>query len=210
MTPSQRVHLHRLVKSADPGFTCRGSTAPNTVVRPAIRAVLDRLEPAPAAVINRLGDVLVCTDAYRSVMEPTGLLDGGLPASFARYVFTDPRARTVYPDWDHVADKAVATLKQGPYRADPETSVLVDELTVTVGAEFTDRLERIPGLPEANGTRRLDHPEAGPLRLAFEVLDLSADDDQRLLVHLPADPATAAALDRLVGRSPGGLRALPG
>lgn len=210
MTPSQRVHLHRLVKSADPGFTCRGTTAPNPVVRPGVRAVLDQLEPAPAAVVNRLGDVLACTDGYRRVMGPTGLLDGGLPASVVRHVFTDPRARTVYPDWDHVADKTVATLKQGPYLADPETAALVAELTVTAGAAFTDRLGRIPGLPEANGTRRLHHPEAGRLRLAFEVLELSADDDQRLLVHLPADPATAAALDRLVGRRPGGLRAVSG
>ncbi|MEH1124931.1 MmyB family transcriptional regulator [Micromonospora sp. CPCC 206061] len=44
---------------------------------------------------------------------------------------------------------------------------------------------------------RLAHPEAGMLRLAYEILDLAADDDQRLIVHLPADPATSAALDRL-------------
>jgi hypothetical protein len=33
--------------------------------------------------------------------------------------------------------------------------------------------------------------------LSYETLELPADDDQRLIVHLPADPATAAALDRL-------------
>ncbi|WP_459547642.1 MmyB family transcriptional regulator [Nocardia sp. X0981] len=56
----------------------------------------------------------------------------------------------------------------------------------------------------------MTHPQAGPLRSAFETLDLSADDDQRLLVYLPADPATSTALDRLAGRGPGGLRAVPG
>jgi hypothetical protein len=46
------------------------------------------------------------------------------------------------------------------------------------------------------------HPEAGELRLAYETLDLSADDDQRLVVHLPADAATSAALDGLDRRQP--------
>ena len=59
------------------------------------------------------------------------------------------------------------------------------------------------------GTGRVTVPlaEAG---VQVTGLDLSADDDQHLLVHLPADPATAAALDRLTGRRPGGLRAVSG
>lgn len=44
----------------------------------------------------------------------------------------------------------------------------------------------MPGLPKASGILRLAHPEAGELRLAYETLELSADDDQRLTVHLPA------------------------
>lgn len=68
----------------------------------------------------------------------------------------------------------------------------------------------MPGLPDGNGVTRMDHPDAGPLRLACERLGLSADDDQHLLVRLPAGPATAAALGRLTGRRPGGLRAVSG
>ncbi|MGW7692928.1 MmyB family transcriptional regulator [Streptomyces asiaticus] len=36
---------------------------------------------------------------------------GGGPPSLVRYVFTDPRARIAYPDWDRVADDQVAALK---------------------------------------------------------------------------------------------------
>ena len=46
------------------------------------------------------------------------------------------------------------------------------------------------------------------LRLAYETLDLA--DDQRMIVYLPADHATSAALDRLTGRQPGALRAVTG
>ncbi len=210
MTPTQRVHLHRLAKGAEPGFSCNGTPQPNRTVRPAIQALLDQLEPAPAAVLNRLGEVLACTDGYRRLVGPSGQLDAGLPANFPRYLFTDPRARQTYPDWEHKADKTVATLKQGPYRSNPMVQALIDELTLTAGREFADRMESIAGFPDSFGITRMNHPEAGSLRLAYERLELSADDDQHILVDLPADEATAAALDTLIGRRPGGLRAVSG
>lgn len=207
LTPSERIHLHRLTKAADGGFTCMGGASPNRTVRPTVQALLERLEPTPAVLLNRLGELLAWTEAYERLAGPVGLLDGN-PPSLVRFVFTDHRARTAYPDWDRVADEQVAAIKQGPFRADPHVAVLADELTVIAGSDFAGRVERIPGLPESRGIERLVHPEAGELRLAYETLELPADDDQRLMVHLPADDATSAALDRLAGRRPGRLRAL--
>jgi hypothetical protein len=143
-------------------------------------------------------------------MAATGLLADGQTANLALYVFADPRTRTVYPDWDHVADEQVAALKQGPFRVDPHIAALVDELTVIVGEEFTRRVETVPSLAAATGITRMAHPDAGNLRLAYETLDLSADDNQQLIVYLPADESTAHALDALAGRRPGGLRAVSG
>ncbi|MER7278533.1 helix-turn-helix transcriptional regulator [Dactylosporangium sp. NPDC000244] len=210
LTPSERVHLHRLTKAADPGFTCRGPRAtPPVTVRPAVRALLDRLDPAPAAILNRLGDLVARTAAFELLARPLGLLDAA-PPNLTRFVLTDPRARAAFPDWEHVADEQVAALKHGPFRADPAVAALADELTVVAGDAFTTRVGAIPGLPRASGILRLAHPSAGPLRLAFETLDLPADDDQRLLVYLPADPATEAAVDRLVTAPQPGLRLVPG
>ncbi|WP_067687598.1 helix-turn-helix domain-containing protein [Nocardia jejuensis] len=210
MTPSERVHLHRLAKSQSPGFACNGSVQPIRVVRPAIAAILEQLEPAPAAVINRVSEVLACTDGYRRLMGPAGLFDHGLPANYARYIFTEPRAREMHADWEHTADKVVATLKLGPFRSDPAVVALIDELTLVAGEEFSGRIARIPGIPPATGVDRLVHPEAGVLRLAHESLELSAEDDQRLIIQLPADDASATALDALIGRTPGSLRAVAG
>lgn len=209
LTSAERVHLYRLTK-ADTGFNCMGRNRPDPEIRAAVRALLEQLEPAAAVVVDRLTRVLACTGGYRRLMEPTGALDGEHFANLAHFAFTDPRAREIYPDWDHQADQLVATLKQGPFRADPEIAELADQLTVTAGAAFTDRVATVPNLPAATGVTRMAHPAAGPLRLAFETLDLSADDDQRLIVHLPADPATAEALDRLTGHRPGNLRAVAG
>ncbi len=209
LSTNERVHLYRLTK-ADTGFSCTGPGAPAREIRPTVRALLDQLESAAAVVVDSRTEVLACTTGYRRLMEPTGALDSGHGANLARFTFTDPRARTVYPDWDHQADHIVATLKQGPFRADPHIAALADQLTVAAGASFTERLATVPNLPAPTGITRLAHPEAGPLRLAYETLTLSADDDQQLIVHLPADPATAEALDGLAGRHHGGLRAVSG
>ncbi|MFK0171026.1 helix-turn-helix domain-containing protein [Streptomyces sp. NPDC090306] len=207
LTPSERVHLHRLAKGADPGFSCQGGAGPNRAVRQTVRALLEQLEPAPAVVLNRLSEILACTDGYRRLAEPLGLLDGVRP-SLARFVFTNPRARAVYPDWDAVADEQVAALKQGPGSTDAHVGALMAELTVFCGESFAGRLVTVPGLPRPNGVVRMVHPEAGEVRLAYETLGLPADDDQQVVVHLPADHASAAALDLLAGRRPGALRAV--
>ncbi|MET7622439.1 helix-turn-helix transcriptional regulator [Streptomyces sp. NPDC005408] len=207
LSASERIHVHRLTKAADRGFTCMGGASPNRTVRPTVQALLDRLEPAPALLINRASEILAWTQAYERLARPIGLLDGS-PPNLARFVFTDERARAAYPDWARVADQQVAALKQGPFRTDPHVGALADELALTAGAAFAERVESVPGLPESSGIVRLVHPEAGELRLAYETLELPADDDQRLLVHLPADNVTSAALDRLTGRTPGGLRAV--
>jgi transcriptional regulator with XRE-family HTH domain len=206
LTPAERIHLHRLAKGADGSFTCMGA-AVSRDVRPTVRALLDGLEPLPAVLVNRVGELLAWTRGYELLTGPLGLLDD-TPPNLVRFVLTDDRARTAYPDWERVADEQVAALKQGPFRADPHIAALADELTVTAGAAFTDRVETLPGLPRANGVLRVTHPEAGELRLSYETLDLPADDDQRLLVHLPGDAATSTALDALAGRRPGALRAV--
>ncbi|MEV4279069.1 helix-turn-helix transcriptional regulator [Actinoplanes xinjiangensis] len=197
LSPAERAHLLRLTKASDPGYNCLGgNTRPARTVRPTVRAVIERLEPSPAVLLNRLGDVLAHTTAYGRLMGPIGLLDAPQP-NVARFVLTDERARSAYPDWEKIADEEVAALKQGPFRADPHIAALADDLTITAGEVFSRRVETVPGLPCASGVLRLAHPLAGPLRLAYEVLELPAGDDQRLVVLLPADTVTAAALARL-------------
>ncbi|WP_052851872.1 helix-turn-helix domain-containing protein [Streptomyces avicenniae] len=204
----ERVHLYRLTKAAD-GFRCSsGPIEPVRTVRPTVAALLARLEPTPAVLLNQLSEILAYTGGYERLARPLGLLDGD-PPSLARFLFTDARARSVYPDWEHVADEQVAALKEGPFRHDAHMAALADELTVAAGDEFARRADSVPGLPRRSGVTRLAHPGAGELRLAYETLELTTE-DQRILVHLPADEATAAALARLDAPGPRTLRAVTG
>jgi transcription regulator MmyB-like protein len=211
LSAGEWVHLLLLAKAAggDGQLLCPAAQAPVRSVRPTVLALLDRLEPAPALVVNRLREVLANTGGYARLAGPLGLLDAQ-PPSLLRFVFTDARARAAYPEWDRIADQQVANLKIESYRADPHVAQLTEELTITAGAPFTDRLQAPPTLPNASGIERLVHPAVGELRLAYETLELPEADDQRLVVYLPADHATTAALDQLTGRQPGALRAVTG
>jgi transcriptional regulator with XRE-family HTH domain len=199
----ERFHLLLLSKQATgAALLCPVAEPPARSVRPTVRAVLDRLEPTPALVVNRLGDVLAHTTAYARLVGPVGLLDTE-PPNLTWFVFADPRARSAYPDWDRVADERIAHLKIEPC---PRRAAFVEDLTIAAGAAVTDRLDTSAGLPQRTGVERLVHPEVGELRLAYETLELSDADDQRLIVYLPADSGTSAALDRLTGHSAGDHR----
>lgn len=199
--PEERGHLKSLAKLAT-GGQCTVQAADNREVRPTVRKVLEQLEPGAAFVTNRLGDVLAHTSGFALVAGPTGLLDSPRP-NLTRYVFTDPRARTVLVDWDAVADQCAADLWLGPQE---RATALAEELSAAVGEEFTSRAQphRLP----RRGAQRWRHPEAGELRLVPEVLELPVADSQQLVVLVPADEATASALDQLRLRSAGALRAV--
>ncbi|GGR86193.1 transcriptional regulator [Micromonospora fulviviridis] len=200
----EREHLRYLAKitgGACPGH--RPPAPPNREVRPTVRETLRLLEPGVAFVTNRLGDVLAYTGGFELVMSGIGLLDADVP-NLTRYVFTDSRARTVFPDWDQVADEQAFDLRLGPSAETSEWFTV--QLAPVAGQEFTRRLRQ--HLPPPQVPLRLGHPVVGELRWHREKLELSSTDAQELVVLLPADEATAQAVERLRHRRHGALRAV--
>jgi transcriptional regulator with XRE-family HTH domain len=206
LAEEDRMHLGKLAMISQSGELCPSRVPTARSVRPNVRAVLDSLEPTPALVLNHLTDVLTWTDAYAAIAGPIGILDDPQP-NLIRFTVTDARARTALPDWDRVAMEQVANLRAARL-GDPDVEVLVSELRDRGGAEFADRWDARPVERKGSGMKRLLHPEVGELRLSFETMQLADADDQRLVVYLPADAATAACLDQLSGRRPGSLRSV--
>jgi len=200
LDPADREHLRYLAKISS--GTCLGAlTQPRDDVRPTVLRLLDQLEPAAAMVTNRTGDVLASTTGFDLLARASGLLDGDRP-NLTTYVFTDPRARDAFPDWDLVVDECVHNLWLGP--SAERSAAFRAELEALVGDELTQRLRRHVVPPRR--PLRWVHPTVGELRLDREVLELPADDAQQVVVLLPADDATADALDRLRRTSSGTLR----
>ena len=205
LSPADIDHLQQLaVISNGTELLCQRSRSVPRTVRPTVQLVLDNLNPSPAVDLNHLNDVLAWNDAYEQVVRPLGMLDDPQP-NVLLFVFGDPRARQAYADWDVIAEDLVASLhdaRRGPGEANDLADYLTEEYP-----EFASRWERKPVGSRRTGTTGLRHPDVGDMWLAFETMQL-ADESQRVLVYLPADADSAAALDRLVGRRPGGLHAV--
>jgi transcriptional regulator with XRE-family HTH domain len=199
---AEREHLRYLAKIS--GGACAGRpqpSPPGRTVRPTVRRTLELLEPGVAMVTNRLGDVLAHTSGFAAVMRASGLLDAEEP-NLTRYTFTDRRARSFFPDWEHVADEQAFDLWLGPTAETAEW--FTAELAPVAGTEFTRRLSR--HVPPPRVPHRIDHPAAGELVWLRETLRLPSTDAQEIVVYLPADAATARAVERLLGA--GTLRAV--
>jgi transcriptional regulator with XRE-family HTH domain len=181
---AEREHVRHLTKIT--GGKCVGARAqPGREVRPGVRRLLAGLEPGIAVVGNRLGD--------------------GPRPNLTRYVFTDPRAREVFPDWDRVADEQVFALSCSP--VDHAAADLRAELTARAGTQFTGRLTR-SDLP-ARHPLHLDGAAGGRTSWDRETLELPPADAQQLTVYLPADPATEEAARNLLRPAGAPLRAVP-
>lgn len=198
-----RLHLHQLVALSQGRELVCGAGSPCAAepeLEPTLAALLDRLEPAPAYVVGRHGELLAWTDAFHALAAPTGMLDGESP-NIVRWTFADDRARRIVRDWDGFADEQVAWLHQNR-GGGPSADELAAALSERPG--FAQRWAPKPLGSGRPGTRDLIHPEEGLIGLRAQTL--AAADGVWLVVLLPADAAAEAALDRLAGRRPGALR----
>jgi transcriptional regulator with XRE-family HTH domain len=204
LSPSERAHLRYLTKITGGECTAHRRPAPAPRhVRASVLRTLCLLEPGIAVVANRLGDILAHTSAYESVMNGSGLLDAEAP-NLTRYVFTDPRARTFFADWDDVADEQAFDLWLAPSVENSEW--FSAELAPLAGPDLTRRLNR--HVVPQRGVLRVDHPAGPKLRLIRETLELPAE-AQQLTVFLPEDQQTAEAVEQLRHRPRhGALRAI--
>jgi hypothetical protein len=155
---------------------------------------------AAALVQNGRSDVLAANVLGRALYADvfnSGVSFGhdlpGRPPNQARYLFLDPRAGDLYPDWNAVAGTTVAMLRleAGRNPHDRALNELIGELTTRSGlfaALWAGHDVRI----HTTGTKRFHHPVAGDLSLQFETLHLPGDEGQTLFTFT-AEPGSASA-----------------
>lgn len=187
LTDDDRRHLKVLAAlAADPPAGATPS-APLTVVRPSIDALLARLSPSPAYVLNRVSDMIAAN--------PEGLaLFHGI-ASWAperrntiRYIFTHPGARALFVDWDATTRASVAQLRtmNAHCPTDPHLLNLVTELE-TADAIFRRLWTSHEVGPRRHTRKAFNHPDLGAVTFDFETLHLP-DDGLRISVYTSPSP----------------------
>jgi transcriptional regulator with XRE-family HTH domain len=193
LSDDERTYVATLSMAGSARELCPTATTMVERVAPNVQAIIDALEPMPAFLVGPASYVLAGNDAWRTLVEPLGILDDERP-NLAAWVFTEPRSRTVLSEWARVADEQVSQLRAASLRwgQDPAFAVLLERLGAE--PEFARRWSAHSITEFHRGMTLLRHPEVGELRLRFETLQLPNDGDQRLTTWHPADEASEAAL----------------
>ena len=140
----------------------------------------------PAYVRNGRMDILAANRLGQALFSPvlTSPARTRGPANAGRFLFLDPSAPQFYLDWERQAQDTVAILRSeaGRNPHDQALSGLVGELSTrseifrTWWAAHNVRFHR-------TGVKRFHHPVVGDLTLAYQALDLAADDGLRVSAY---------------------------
>jgi transcriptional regulator with XRE-family HTH domain len=195
---AEREHLYDLARQAGRGPRTARAVRRRTTseLRPSVRHLLDAMTGAPAYVRNGRLDVLGANHLGRAVFAPIFQNISGRP-NLARFIFLDARSRDFYRDWERLAEDVVALLRgeAGRHPFDRELTDLVGELS-TRSEEFSTGWAAHNVRLHRSGVKRLHHPLVGDLSLAYESLDLTADEGLRLNAYsAPPGSPDREALD---------------
>ncbi len=201
LNEDERQYLMALVAALTQTEMCPTVPPPSRLSSTTL-ALLERLHPMPGSVVEPWGEVLAWNTAYDRLMRPAGLFEAE-PPNLLRYTFLMAASRSLYRDWDAVAREQVRTLRAatGSCLVAGTLERVVGELSVK-SADFADLWATHEVGEKRRGTQRMAHPVGGEMELEFEVLILADPGERRLVTYMPADEASAAALEGLVGDDP--------
>ena len=169
-------------------------------VRASVQRILDATS-APTYVRNARFDILAanpaCFALYSGILSPDTL-----PLNLARFVFLDPRALSMYLDWDTIADDVVAALRgeAGRNPLDRSLSDLIGELT-TRSPDFGTRWARHNVRHHRTAVKRLHNPAIGEIEITGEALEIPGDGITLITYTAPADSHAQQQLDFLASWS---------
>ncbi|MEU1799537.1 helix-turn-helix transcriptional regulator [Streptomyces sp. NPDC019937] len=152
---------------------------PAHTVRPGVLHLLERWGDLPAFVVGPRRDVLAGT-APAARVNPAWSPGHNL----VEFTFLDPRARSVYPDWDEITLQTVAGLRATAATRRTELDDFV--------ASMRERSETFRALWDSHdvyervmGEKRIRVDGVGILRLSFETFALAGPEGHVLYVYFP-------------------------
>jgi hypothetical protein len=197
LTEHEHTYLRNITapgRRAAPG-ACAPAARPT--VRPQIQELLDTMgDCVPAMVVGPGTDILAWNRLVKSVYSMDFDTMPEQELNSARIVFLNPLARSLYPDWAHIAEDCVSSLRAdaGRYPEHGRAYRLMCELR-DASPEFRRLWEHQDVRDRLHGVKRLVHPEVGELVLTYEAFDLPTDPGQRLCTYTaPAGSETEEKL----------------
>ncbi|WP_345066776.1 helix-turn-helix transcriptional regulator [Leifsonia kafniensis] len=189
---AERAHLFDLARTANAGTRPRARRPTPPSVRPVIQRILDSMDGVPAFIRNGRLDVLAANPLGEALYSEM-YVNPARPVNHARFTFLDPRATRFWGDWDRAARDTVAIL-----RTEAGKNTYDRALTDLIG-ELSTRSEAFRALWASHdvkfhrtGVKVFNHPAVGRIEVAFEALELPADDGLTILAY-SAEPGSTSA-----------------
>ena len=163
---------------------------------PELEAFVEAIDPIPAYAIGPRFDVLAWNTACKRLFHDWGA-DSVQQRNLLWFLFAHPSWDRTKPDWEGTAKSNLARFRAQHARRpdDPSFAALIAELG-EASPEFRAWWPRHEVITEQAGTKTIEHPELGTLRLHHLQSTPTSDPELRLTIYVPADAATRAALAR--------------
>jgi len=194
LTDVEREHLFIIGLGRPPEVRYRAPEG----VSPRLQRVLDALALSPAIVKTPTWDIVAWNSAAAAVLTDYGALPPE-ERNILRQMFLNPRVRAAQWDWPAVARFVVGVFRADVARAgaSEEVKVLVDDLS-RQSPEFAALWADTDVRSYGGGTKKLRHPEAGPIAMEFSTFAVDGRADLSLVVYNPATPADAEKVRGLI------------
>lgn len=196
LTSDERQHLfllanqHHLVETH----------ASHEQVSPALRRVLDGLNPMPAYIMGRRWDFL----AWNTTAEQALLLSKSVPPYDSNAVwrmFANPMSRHLYhPKWEQVAQKVLAEFRAESARdADEEWFKRLIADLQRVSPEFRAWWPRYDVRGRSDSLKEIEHPLVGRLVFEHTTLQVPTQPELKIMIYTPLpETATQEKLKQLM------------
>jgi transcriptional regulator with XRE-family HTH domain len=195
-TPDERQHLFLL---ADQQHVIDIHIS-NEQVSPALRRVLDALNPVPAYIVGRRWDYL----AWNAAAEHLLLLSTPVPPyeyNAVWRIFANPLSRPFYaPRWEQVAQKILAEFRTDSVRYIDEAwfKSLIDDLQ-HVSPEFREWWPRHDVRGRTEVRKDIEHPVMGSLMFEHTTLQVPTQPEIKMMIETPIPgTGTMEKLQRLM------------
>ncbi|MFJ3903552.1 helix-turn-helix transcriptional regulator [Streptomyces sp. NPDC090025] len=194
LDPTERAHLFSLAEQADPH-----PDTPCPTVTPAMRALLDQLEPIPAAVQNGRYDFLAYNRTFGRLFRDLDALPREDRNSLW-LAFTDDAFRSTVADLPEVLNSLAGKLRaaMAEHLAEPAWKALLHRLQ-EASPEFRRIWARHDVVDQSSRVKLIDNALVGLLRLEHNNLWLGPTSGPRLVTYVPVDEASRAGVERLQG-----------
>ncbi|WP_405853516.1 helix-turn-helix transcriptional regulator [Streptomyces sp. NBC_00090] len=193
LDPTERTHLFALAEQADPS-----PEALCPAVTPALRQLLEQLEPVPACVQNGRYDVLAHNRTFGRLYRDLDALPRE-DRNTLWLIFTDEAFRASVTDLPDVmralAGKFRASMAE--HLAEPAWKALVQRLQA-VSPEFREIWARHEVVDQGGRVKLIRNAHVGLLRLDHTNLWLGPTSGARLATYVPVDAESRAGVERLL------------